>query len=459
MTKCPFLVNVLQNQKTIIQRSSSGVFHCKKESPMKFSKFQTSVLVVAVAFSLTASMDIQAKPKYKRSKAAAAATVDQSKEVPSTVEVKESAPAPVAAEAPKATECATPKSECCAVKPAPTVASVVSNLDWHGSASFRYENINLSTAPNKARMRYELLLGSQAQISDKSKLEFSIATGKTTRSLYQTTNDPNYSSFVRFQTIAFTHQLCEESSFTVGKMINPIWTPTDTLWDKDVTLEGFSFKMTPKDCPIHSVWTAGYSSFGDLQASGADSLKMEYIQAKATPMADTTVALTFYNFENTKGNSLSDGSLSSGSKNTIDGSNKLVNEFKVLTGAIDTNIGWIFDADNVRLYGEGVTNLVPSQAKNGGTLGFKFGNKKVTKSGQWLADISYRYIERDAWIDVFPESAYADLGSTGVQGTSIKGVYGIADNVAFSTRIFFMETLGATQSGDTVIQCDLKTWF
>jgi hypothetical protein len=74
----------------------------------------------------------------------------------------------------------------------------------------------------------------------------------------------------------------------------------------------------------------------------------------------------------------------------------------------------------------------------GYAVGFKFGDKKVKDRNQWQFKYIYADLERDAWLDAFPDSDRFG-GLTGVKGNEFVFNYGLHKNVVFGVDYYDTE--------------------
>jgi hypothetical protein len=77
------------------------------------------------------------------------------------------------------------------------------------------------------------------------------------------------------------------------------------------------------------------------------------------------------------------------------------------------------------------------------------GADQVDKPGQWQSSLTFRRLERDAWVDAFTDTSW-HLGGTNYQGWSLAGAYGIANHVSLGLRWFSTRSLpDSTPYGDS----------
>lgn len=110
-----------------------------------------------------------------------------------------------------------------------------------------------------------------------------------------------------------------------------------------------------------------------------------------------------------------------------------------------------------------VNNLsANSNTFQGGGMGYlarvTVGNMEIRKAWDWNAYLEYRYLQSDAVIDAFNESDFR-LGGTNVQGYSVGGMLGVANNVAVRGRwMSGREVTGPPYRAD-LLQVDLVSKF
>ena len=73
-------------------------------------------------------------------------------------------------------------------------------------------------------------------------------------------------------------------------------------------------------------------------------------------------------------------------------------------------------------------------------VGVKIGHKKVKTAGQWQFKYLYRRLERDAWLDIFPDSDFFG-GATHAEGHEIIAVLGVYKNVSVAIDYYRTEEI------------------
>ena len=330
----------------------------------------------------------------------------------------------------------------------------IRDIKLNGDFRLRYESGERRGGVDQHRGRYRLRLGLVTMINDKVKLYFGLTTGgDDPRSTNQTMEG-------EFDTVSFdldyayvTYKPYGWVELIGGKFKNPIWRTSRLMWEGDIRPEGFSaISKWGGDNVNFFVMTGAWV----LDESGADNHDpMMYIVQAGMKVgicenAYFKNAITFYEFSNVEGNTFD---YSSGSNSTD--SEGLQHDFDALSYSAELGLGTSIDAiPFCALYGDAVKNTNVSDEDIGYLIGFKFGDKKVSKPKQWQAKISYSRLEQNAWLDIFPNpDAYG--GQTNVKGYYLGFKYGLMRNVFGALNYFHTKRIDGASNTDQIFQADL----
>ncbi len=123
-----------------------------------------------------------------------------------------------------------------------------------------------------------------------------------------------------------------------------------------------------------------------------------------------------------------------------------------VTGEADKNVG---DTQSDLLARTGVA--LP--ARNRGYVGeLMFGDKAVTRFGEWRAAVGYRYVQGDAVIDAWTDADF-HLGGTNAKGYTLWAEFGLNRDLWTRLRYMSGNEIDGTPYGLDVIQLDLSTRF
>ena len=114
--------------------------------------------------------------------------------------------------------------------------------------------------------------------------------------------------------------------------------------------------------------------------------------------------------------------------------------------------------ERVALFGEGIYNPDPDDNNYGWLGGLKFGSKKVNEFGKWQVKYMYRRLEKDAWLDTFPDSDFFG-GKTGVQGHEGIISFGLTENFTLDIDYYNVEEIDDSNQDQQLLQVDLVAKF
>ncbi|MFH1645253.1 MAG: putative porin, partial [Candidatus Omnitrophota bacterium] len=174
-------------------------------------------------------------------------------------------------------------------------------------------------------------------------------------------------------------------------------------------------------------------------------------------------AFTYYEFDNVKGSML-DNSNATNSFNVAPLSG-LMYDYDSIAGAVDLGIKGPFG--NCKLgeyipyigaFGDCVNNLDPDAGDFGWFVGVKLGYKKVGKPREYQFAYSFRRLEKDAWLDAFPDSdCYS--GDTDIRAHEFTFKYALLKNVLLGIDYYQTKNLTGTELKEDLVQTDLELKF
>ena len=300
-----------------------------------------------------------------------------------------------------------------------------------------YKDDNGADPESRVRYRYRFRLGAEGQVNDQFKVGAGFASGgDDPRSTNETLDDTFETKDTRLDYAFVQYTPVDYASIVAGKFKRKdyLWAPTDLLWDGDINPEGMSVKFKNK------------SSAGETYLSGGVWILDEYSGTKDDPMMSYAqlghkfksgnmfgnVAGTLYRFKDIEGGPAVDHN--SGT-NTLAGGN-YVNDYDSL--GLSAELGTTaFAGKMFSVFGDYIKNS-DGDDDTGYAVGFKFGDKKVKDRNQWQFKYIYADLERDAWLDAFPDSDRFG-GLTGVKGNEFALKYGLHKNVVFAVDYYDTE--------------------
>ncbi len=327
----------------------------------------------------------------------------------------------------------------------------VHNFKISGDLRLRYNGMDENADGNKRR-RYRIRFrpGVTAKITDQWSVGFGLATGGSDlRSTNQ--NISEFSTYdIRLDYAYALYSPCDHLAITAGKMKTPFWKVKDLIWDSDNRPDGVAANLTfGTSDSISWFVTPAMFVLGEYRESKEDEAfeMMQLIQggfnAEFNETSYLKLAATAYMFNDIEPGSFAE----SAGTNT---------EMIESAYTVDAEFGYTGAPIFIGAFGQYVASDAHTD-ETGYLLGVKFGDKSVKSFGQWQMKYNYRSLEANAFHDFLMDSD-AMGGSTGIQGSEIEAVVGLAKNVTFGIDYYMMEDKLNKEELD-LIQIDLVLKF
>lgn len=328
-----------------------------------------------------------------------------------------------------------------------------------GDFRLRYQFTDRDRSAERHRGRYRLRLGLVSEINDQVTVGIGLATGGTDpRSTNQTMTNSFESPDFRLDYAYVAYEPFPWLTLTGGKFKNPLWTPSDLLWDGDIRPEGVSAQLNKKTDSAELFLNAGIWVLDERGGDENDPMMFVVQPGYKVSLGDSVYfknALSWYEVTNVDGTTLDH----SAGTNSVGGGGLLDHDYDAV--AVSAELGLATHVDVipfVALFGEYVNNISVSQKDEGYLAGIKFGCKKVKKAREWQVKALYRRLEQDAWLDVFPDSdAYG--GDTGVKGYEFVFNYGLARNISLALDYYRMKRINGNSMDEDLFQADINIKF
>ncbi len=352
----------------------------------------------------------------------------------------------------------------------------VQKMKLKGDLRLRYQWQKKKASAERTRGRYRFRLGATTDVTDKVEVGFGLATGSDDpRSTNQTMDSTFETPDIRLDYAYAKWDATPNISLYGGKFKRKpiLWQTSDLLWDGDINPTGFSAALGKSNI-FENV--DGFLNVGSwvLEEASSDQSDpaMYYVQPGVkwaiTDGISSKLALTYYNFTGLEGKNLTHNAGTNTTVNQGGGVNGLYYSYNTLNPSFEIGmknpLGKDFDLIKyAAFFTDFVHNPDPSENNNGYLYGVKFGDKKIKKPGQWQAKYMYRRLEKDAWVDAFPDSdAYS--GDTGVKGHEASLKYALLKNVIFGLDYYCMELIDQSSSTgnhrkENLVQVDLLFKF
>jgi hypothetical protein len=330
-----------------------------------------------------------------------------------------------------------------------------------GDLRVRYQlNKDEDNNDQRHRGRYRFRLGLQAKVMDDLFVAAGLATGGTDpRSTNQTMANTFETPDIRFDYGYAQYDPFSWLTLKAGRIKGmPLWVPSDLLWDSDINPDGgaiqLDYTFLKNSVTVDGFFNTGFFILDDWSAS-SDPVMYYFqpgVKVKIKPVSVET-AFTYYGFNRTKWQTLDH----SGGSNTGWNTGLQYNYNTIALGGevgLDTGFRYI---PYVAGFGEYVYNPDPSDC--GWLAGLKVGHKKVSQFGQWQAKYMYRYLQRDAWLDTFPDSD-ARGGATNTEGHEVAFEFGLHKYISVGLDYYYtMAVEHIPSDGEHLFQFDLQFKF
>ena len=334
-----------------------------------------------------------------------------------------------------------------------------------GDFRLRYQ-YDKPTGNDESRARIRARVGLEAKINDKMKAGVGIATGRqkdprsTNVTLGQTgvdtaadqKNTPGSFKNLILDYAYGEFNMTKDITLIGGKFINPLWRPTDFLWDSDLNPEGIALKLTHKISSV-DLFMNNMMFILDENISN-DSSKYPMVGAvqpgfsyKINDTYGLKGALAAYFFSGVQERATFNGQ----STNTKQGSNYKYN-YNSLNPSVELSIkeplGGV--VPYAAIFSEGIFNVSKDveSSKSGVAFGVKFGAEKVSVLGDWQAKMIYAKLGQDAWLDILPDSDRYS-GKTFMESYETALAYGLGKNTYLELDYYYSQNLSKYASAPT----------
>ncbi len=336
----------------------------------------------------------------------------------------------------------------------------IKNTKFSGDFRLRYQLNDRHGAADRHRGRYRLRLGCVTPITDRITVGFGIATGGSNpRSTNQSMDNTFETPDVRLDYAYAAYQPFGWLTVIAGKFKNPLWFQKYFLWDTDIRPEGVAALFRKKVHSSLELFCAAGWWLLDEQSDDENDPAMIVMQPGCTIELGSDAylknALTIYSFDNVEGLVLDH---SSGS-NTLTRNGSLRHDYDavVFSTEIGTKTPFGF-MPSAALFADYIENYSVSSQDSGFLIGCRLGYSRLMAARQWQLFASYRRLERDSWVDTFPD---ADVysGQTNIKGWQGGLQYGLADNVYMVVNYLFSERIRGKSLSENILQVDFNIKF
>lgn len=339
-----------------------------------------------------------------------------------------------------------------------------------GDVRLRYQNERKSNDTdfrNRGRLRYRL--GLESKINNQLKVGAGLASGSSDpRSTNQTFQDTFSTKAINLDYAYAEYTPLSNLKAIAGKFAfkSYLWAPTDMLWDGDINPEGASVNLTGSLADVNYWLNGGIWLLDENGTADRPDPFLKYVQGGLSyneGILDSKIALTYY-----APSAVKDINLDNDSGTNTSGSEGLRSNFHSIALGGEFGFSELFGGlplsidERIALFGEFIHNMDDENSSvtgtNGWAFGMKMGNKKVKEFGQWQLKYTKAVLERDAWIDAFPDSDRFG-GKTNIASHEVGFEYGLSSNVTFGLDYYKSWSISAPNNKENLLQADLVLKF
>ena len=356
-----------------------------------------------------------------------------------------------------------------------SLPSWVQNIKLKGDFRLRGQNKHEKAANNYNKDttigRIRLRLGLEGKVNEKLFAGVGIATGSgDPRSTNVTLGDSNLKKGVVLDYAYAKYSPLSWLNLVGGKMLlkDTLWEPTDLIWDTDITPEGAAISFNKKLGSNAEFFMNTAALIVDDDTSSDYDAPMAYIiqpgvSYKFNDALSLKGAFSFQSFNNVKGHVSSSYSGASNSGNTTKGVSLYTYDYQMINPAFEFSIKEPFktvglNVESLKLLAEYVNNLDVSKGASGFSSGFKLGNAKIEKWGDWQFKYIYAMLGKDAVLDVLPDSDRYG-GKTGIRSHEGELTFGLGKNTSLGVDVYRSERTVGAKAPETLVQIDWNMKF
>ncbi len=327
----------------------------------------------------------------------------------------------------------------------------VKNVKFKGDLSLRYQMDDRSDdgIEPRHRGRFRLRLGAETKVIEDVKVGFGLASGSgDPRSPYVTFENTFEGKNIRIDYAFAEYSPTKWLSLIGGKFKNPLWRPSTLLWDANINPEGAAVNVhTGLLQNVDFFFNTGFFIL-DERSNGHDPIMFALqptIDWRITKDIDLTFALTYYLFCGVKGTTLD---YSTKTNTRVNNNLKYDYSAPALSGAVAfTNPAGLTFIPQLWLISDFIYNPYPKEENLGYLVGVGVGSPEIKRFADWQVQFSYRKLEKDAWLDVFPESGFFG-GGTDAKGYDVFINFGLLKNIWLNLQYFRAKQLTGLRQTD-----------
>ncbi len=350
-----------------------------------------------------------------------------------------------------------------AAEEASGVPKWVQNWVWKGDVRVRQEWLKPDPGEDRSRQRLRMRFGFEATVTENVKAGGRLVTGGDSVTSTNQTLDDAFEHIDAAFDLGYIEYSTDWLTLDGGIFKKPFYATSDLVWDSDVTFQGaaaeFEIGVGESTTPFAVLGAFPLEEISSSQDDPWLAAVQAGVKSQISETVSVGVGVTYYDFRNIEGAVLEHR------KNTNtnlpvaegeDGDTAFATEFEVVefNGEVEMEVGGI----PLALVGDIVNNTSVDDDDTGWLVGIRLGSKKVKKKGQWRAYYNYRVLEKDCFIDIFPDADPLG-GGTNLNAHEIILDYGLLDNVVLSLDYYSAQAESGPEKDRDTIELDVVVKF
>ncbi len=334
----------------------------------------------------------------------------------------------------------------------------IRNTGIAGDLKLRYAFTDIHEQLDRHRMRVRCRLGFVTYFSDRLHIGFGLASGGSNpRSAHMTMSDSFDTKDIRIDYAFAAYTPFPWLSVLAGKFNNPLWETADLLFDSEIRPEGITAKLkfTPGS-RLDLFCTSGFWILDERRADENDPVMLAIQQGyrfKINNSCYIKQAFTMYAFSNVKDNMLDYSSQT----NTLTDKGALRYDYDAF--AVSSELGFRTSCSPAPFLGiisDYIRNTRTHDNHSGYLVGIVTGHEKIQRRHQWRCKVLYRRLEKDGWLDIFPDGG---TWETDIKGITILLRYGFSSKVVFGINFHHMSQIKRNRREIRILEFDIDYLF
>jgi hypothetical protein len=338
----------------------------------------------------------------------------------------------------------------------PELPDWVKNTKFKGDLRLRYDARDRQddVRGTQGRGRFRLRVGAETAINEAITVGFGLASGTgDQRSMNQTFGNVFTRKSIWVDYAYAKYAPVKWFSLTGGKFANPIWQPSDMLIGADINPEGAALKLDGQLASNFSLFLNGgvfilNDSNGSSPSTTDPLISVFQPGFKWNMTKDTFVrfAPAYYVYSDIKGTKAINatnyptgyGTASLSSTNTATAGGNYAFNYSAINWAGEVGFTNPFGTSLIPylgIMGGYLQNPDPTQDNTAYLVGLSVGYPDVKKAWDWSLEYTFRRLEKDASLDLFPDpNLYS--GNTNMMGHRVKLLFGVAKNTSLGMAYY-----------------------